>query len=227
MPWHHRRLTRAAQSSLRVFFLLSALSMGASSTSQRTGRTQWSARTLHSFMRRWPLGSYGGPNSAVSWNYQLSFLLDGVEAVGKSTGDPAALDYIRKTVDGLIGTDGSIPTYDPSSASMDDIALGRQALLLYEKTGETKYKIAVIRIRRQLATQPRNASGGFWHMNRFPNQMLLDDEFMFAPFLAEYASQFHEPKDFSDIARQFAMLEEHTRDAKTGLLYHEWNEPHT
>jgi unsaturated rhamnogalacturonyl hydrolase len=176
-------------------------------------------------MRRWPLGSYG--NSPVSWNYQLSFLLDGVEAVGKSTGDPAALDYIRKTVDGLIGTDGSIPTYDPSSASMDDIALGRQALLLYEKTGETKYKIAVIRIRRQLATQPRNASGGFWHMNRFPNQMLLDDEFMFAPFLAEYASQFHEPKDFSDIARQFAMLEEHTRDAKTGLLYHEWNEPHT
>jgi len=57
--------------------------------------------------------------------------------------------------------------------------------------------------------------------------MLLDDEYMVAPFLAEYATTFQEPEEFDDIAHQFELLEEHARDAKAALLYQEWNEPRT
>jgi len=220
-----QRLNPPAHTSLRASFFLLAMALGTFASPQQANRTQWSGRALHSSIERWPLGSFAGENSPPTWNYQLSLLLDGVEAVGKTTGDPAAQDYIRKTMDEFVVPDGSIRTYDPGAASLDDIALGRQLLLLYRKTGDEKYKIAAAHVRQQLATQPRNASGGFWHMRRYPNQMLLDDEFMLAPFLAEYATMFHEPKDFSDIAAQFAMLEKHTRDPHTGLLYHEWNEP--
>ena len=36
--------------------------------------------------------------------------------------------------------------------------------------------------------------------------------------------EFQEPKDFDDIAMQFELSERHLRDAKTGLLYHGWDE---
>jgi unsaturated rhamnogalacturonyl hydrolase len=35
---------------------------------------------------------------------------------------------------------------------------------------------------------------------------------------------FHEGADFHDIANQFIFIERHTRDSKTGLLFHAWDE---
>jgi unsaturated rhamnogalacturonyl hydrolase len=178
-------------------------------------------------MRRWPQGHFREGDPTPHWNYQLSVLLEGMEAVWKQTGDKAALNYIRDSIDQLVQPDGSIPSYNARNSSMDDILLGRQLLLLYKVTGESKYRIAAGLIRRQLSTQPKNASGGFWHTQNFPDQMLLDDEYMFAPFLAEYAATFNEPQDFSDITHQLILLEDRARDRKSGLLYQEWNETKT
>jgi len=47
---------------------------------------------------------------------------------------------------------------------------------------------------------------------------------MAGPFYAEYARTFHETADFDDIAKQFILIERHTRDPNTGLLYHGWDE---
>jgi unsaturated rhamnogalacturonyl hydrolase len=54
--------------------------------------------------------------------------------------------------------------------------------------------------------------------------MLLDDQFMLAPFYAEYAAIFHEPQDLDDVVKQFTLLEQHSRNASTGLMYHGWDE---
>ena len=75
----------------------------------------------------------------------------------------------------------------------------------------------------QLAQQPRNAEGGFWHKQRYPNQMWLDGLYMAEPFRAEYASISHHPEEFADITQQFVLMEQHARDPKTGLLYHGWD----
>jgi unsaturated rhamnogalacturonyl hydrolase len=75
-----------------------------------------------------------------------------------------------------------------------------------------------------LVHQPRTPSGGFWHKQRYPNQMWLDGLYMAEPFYAEYASTFHHPEAFGDITHQFVLLDDHARDAKTGLLYHGWDE---
>jgi unsaturated rhamnogalacturonyl hydrolase len=54
--------------------------------------------------------------------------------------------------------------------------------------------------------------------------MWLDGLYMGEPFYAEYAVTFNEPAAFDDIAKQFILMERHSRDDKTGLLYHGWDE---
>ena len=43
-------------------------------------------------------------------------------------------------------------------------------------------------------------------------------------FRAEYSTVFNDPKKFDDIVNQFVWMENHSRDSKTGLLYHAWDE---
>ena len=101
---------------------------------------------------------------------------------------------------------------------------GRILLLLYNVTGQEKYRKAAALLREQLKTHPRTSEGGFWHKQIYPSQMWLDGLYMGEPFYAEYAATFHEDAAFDDIARQFVLMELHSRDAKTGLLYHAWDE---
>lgn len=54
--------------------------------------------------------------------------------------------------------------------------------------------------------------------------MWLDGLYMGEPFYVEYADFTNDSAAFSDIANQFIWIEQHTRDAKTGLLYHAWDE---
>ena len=58
----------------------------------------------------------------------------------------------------------------------------------------------------------------------YPNQMWLDGLYMAEPFYAEYSKAFNETENFDDIANQFIWMEKNARDAKTGLLYHGWDE---
>jgi unsaturated rhamnogalacturonyl hydrolase len=101
---------------------------------------------------------------------------------------------------------------------------GKLLFPLYARTGEERYLNAIRIVREQLERQPRNRSSGFWHKKIYPDQMWLDGIYMAAPFLAEYASAFDVPSDFDDLTRQILLIEEHTRDARTGLLYHAWDE---
>ncbi len=141
---------------------------------------------------------------------------------GSANGD--YFRYVKKSVDQFVGADGSISTYDESENSLDNVLLGRQLLLLYGVTQDKRYYKAATTLRQQLAQQPKNASGGLWHKKIYPNQMWLDGLYMAEPFYAEYAAEFQEPQDFAEITRQFVLIDQHARDAKTGLLYHGWDE---
>jgi unsaturated rhamnogalacturonyl hydrolase len=157
----------------------------------------------------------------------LGIVLAGMNAVWTATNDPTYLAYLQRAVDQFVQPDGTIVSYDAQAYSLNNILIGRQLLTLYRATHQEKYKLAAERLRRQIATQPRTASGGVWHSRATPNLMLLDDQFMLAPFYAEYAAAFHEPQDLDDIVKQFALLDQHSRDAATGLMYHGWDESRT
>jgi unsaturated rhamnogalacturonyl hydrolase len=183
-----------------------------------------SQRAANAAIERWPDGRFVPTGQKWAWNYELGTLLEGMDSVWLNTADPRYLNYIKSSVDQFVEPDGSIPTWKVEENQLDNILLGRQLLLLYGVTQEPRYAKAATLLYEQLLHQPRNASGGFWHKQRYPNQMWLDGLYMAEPFYAEYATTFHHPEQFADITHQFVVMDEHARDPKTGLLYHGWDE---
>jgi unsaturated rhamnogalacturonyl hydrolase len=182
-----------------------------------------SQRAANSAIARWPDGHFAPAPAPSTWNYELGTLLDGMRAVWLTDVDPRDFNYIKSSVDALIAPDGSIPTLKPEEHQLDNILLGRQLLFLYGVTQDKRYLTAATFLWNQLGAQPRNVEGGYWHKQRYPNQMWLDGLYMAEPFRAEYASISHHPEEFADITKQFVLMEQHARDAKTGLLYHGWD----
>jgi unsaturated rhamnogalacturonyl hydrolase len=206
-----------------VWLMLCAGLAGALPTANAEDQS-WSKRTANAAIERWPDGRFVPAGQRWTWNYELGTLLEGVDAVWLNTADARYYNYIKSSVDQFVGPDGSIPTWNVEEYQLDSILLGRQLLLLYGVTRDARYAKAATLLFQQLAHQPRTASGGFWHKQKYPNQMWLDGLYMAEPFYAEYASTFHHPEAFTDITHQFVLLDEHARDAKTGLLYHGWDE---
>jgi unsaturated rhamnogalacturonyl hydrolase len=151
-------------------------------------------------------------------------VLKGIEGLWKKTKDKKYFDYIQKSMDLFVQEDGSIRTYKPDEYNIDHVNCGRNLLFLYKQTKQEKYLKAVRSLRNQLRTHPRIAEGGFWHKKIYPYQMWLDGLYMGEPFYAEYAATFREDTAFNDIAHQFIIMEKHARNAKTGLLYHGYDE---
>src|SRR5580658_9654865 len=184
----------------------------------------WSERAANAATKRWPDGRFVSSGARWAWNYELGTLLEGMDAIWLNTADPRYYNYIKGAVDQFVDPDGSIPTRKLEENQLDDILLGRQLLLLYGVTQNPRYAKAARLLYEQLVRQPRTPSGGFWHKQRYPNQMWLDGLYMAEPFYAEYAVTFHHPEAFADIAHQFALMDEHARDPHTGLLHHGWDE---
>jgi unsaturated rhamnogalacturonyl hydrolase len=181
-------------------------------------------RVANQAMERWPDGRLGAQGTSPVWGFELGIVLCGMDAVWHATRKAAYFHYVQHTVDHLVQPDGTIDTYNLQAYSLNNILIGRELLMLYRATHQEKYRLAAKSLRQQIAAQPRTSSGGVWHAKATPDLMLLDDQFMLAPFYAEYAAIFHEPQDLDDIVRQFTLLEQHAQDASTGLMYHGWDE---
>ena len=106
------------------------------------------------------------------------------EQVWYRTNDVKYFDYIQKDIDHFVQKDGGIKTYKFDDFNIDNTPPARALLMLYNQTlpDKEKYKKAADLIRKQLAEQPRNTEGGFWHKKRYPNQMWLDGLYMGSPF---------------------------------------------
>ena len=183
-----------------------------------------SAKMAESVMHQWPNGVVSTQNHPASWGYEEGVLLDGMAAQWHTTANGDDYRYIKAAVDKYITEDGTIQTYHADVHSLDEIEMGRSVLLVYRVTQQPKYYKAAKFIHEQLALQPRTPSGGYWHKQIYPNQMWLDGAYMAEPFRAEYAATFQRPEDFDDIAKQLLLMDQHMRDAKTGLLRHGWDE---
>jgi unsaturated rhamnogalacturonyl hydrolase len=178
---------------------------------------EWSVRMADSLMKRHPLLS-------GRWHYEPGVALLAIRQVWLETGGQRYHDYIKRNIDEFVCPDGAIRTYRLEEYNLDQINEGKLLFLLYETTGDERYKKAAYRLREQLRTHPRTSQGGFWHKQVYPHQMWLDGIYMAAPFYAAFAEQFDESEGFDDVAHQIILIEQHTRDPKTGLLYHGWDE---
>ncbi len=181
------------------------------------GLDTWAVRMAESIMRR-------NPKAYDEWDYVTGTVLSAFEELWRETSDARYLAYIQSTVDSVVNGEGQIANYTPGEFNIDEIRQGCNVIFLHKQTGAAHYKTAADQLRQQLRDHPRTQSGGFWHKQRYPWQMWLDGLYMGAPFYAEYAAQYDDPAAFDDIVHQFTLCERQTRDAKTGLLYHGWDE---
>lgn len=185
----------------------------------------WSVRIAESFLLRHPGGvTYDSLSPDTKWNYEQGLILVALDAMFRHTGDRRYIEFVRTNLDLYVQDDGSIRTYRRTDYNIDNIGPGRALLAVYHRTRLPKFRSAADTLRQQMREHPRTNEGGFWHKKIYPYQMWLDGLFMAQPFLTQYARMFREIETFDDIVNQFVWIERHTRDPKTGLLYHAWDE---
>ena len=220
--------------SLKVFPLFALLILAGPGTfSVRTARaaspgtgggSPWSLRMANSeILRRGTSIAYTREGRA-SWGYETGLFLQSIYRIWEKTGRQVYFDYVKTVMDLFVNPNGGIDTYDPKEYNLDQINSGKVLLALYQKSNEKKYKKAIVLLMSQLESQPRTREGGFWHKKIYPWQMWLDGIYMEAPFYAEFSKMFNRPDGFNDVANQILLIAVHTRDSKTGLFFHGWDE---
>ncbi len=202
---------------IAIVFLMGLVS---ATTAQQLPYSQQMSQTA---MNLWP-DSFKIKPGIARWSYDQGVILKGIEGVWKLYGEGKYFNYIQHSMDFYVQDNGKIKDYKKDEFNIDHTNNGKLVMMLYNVTGKEKYKKAIDLIRSQFDEHPRTKEGGFWHKKIYPWQVWLDGLYMGQPFYAEYAKMAGQEKVFDDIAAQFINIERHTRDAKTGLLYHGWDE---
>lgn len=154
------------------------------------------------------------------FHYHQGVFLSGMYQTYLLSKDEKYFDYIKSWVDSLIDEEGHV---EFDHGQLDDMQPGILLYPLYDRTGDERYKKALDSILPVIMNFPRNEEGGFWHKDRYPNQMWLDGLYMGGPICAEYGKRFHKPEYTELVIEQALLMEKWTKDEKTGLLYHAWD----
>jgi len=204
--------------NIRAILFLAILCSNAAHAQHAAALAETAMKTL------WVDAQHTGPHPA-KWTYDQSVVLRGIDGLWLRTADPRYFRYMQQSMDRFVEDDGRIQTYKLEDYNIDNVACGRILLALYKVTGKKKYFTAAATLREQLRKHPRTAEGSFWHKKIYPNQVWLDGLYMAQPFYAEWAATFGEGDSvFTDIADQFIRIERQTRDKKTGLMRHAYDE---
>ncbi|ARP42959.1 Unsaturated rhamnogalacturonyl hydrolase YesR [Geobacillus thermodenitrificans] len=158
---------------------------------------------------------------AGKWHYHQGVFLYGMLKVWEKTGKQEYFDYVKGYFDYLIDEEGNFVF---ARDELDSLQPGMLLFTLYKETGDRRYKIAAKKLRGLFSTLNRTREGGFWHKDKYPYQMWLDGLFMAGPFALMYSYEYHEPELIDMVLFQEKLMRTHMKDAKTGLLYHAWDE---
>ncbi len=193
----------------------------------RTAGLEMAIKMADSEMKQFPEPWTVDYNPKPVWNYTQGLVAQAMIQVWKAGNNKAYYTYAKEYADKFIDSKGNISGYKIEEYNIDCVNSGKFLFDLFEKTKDERYRKAIILLRNQLKTQPRTSEGGFWHKQRYPNQMWLDGLYMGAPFYAQYAVAFNEPAIFDDVVNQFIIIHKHTFNPEIGLNYHGWDESKT
>ncbi len=233
LPIRALALTSALAAVLLVPGLLRAAD--AAPAAPRIGEAtplEWSIRMARSEMDRRGGSMFYREGSKARWEYTHGLFSHALVTLGTASGESDILDYGERLVSSFVTPEGEIATYRAPSRgedkidefNIDLIPPGRTVLHLYRKTGDDRYLKALALLKEQLDRQPRTSEGGFWHKQRYPDQMWLDGLYMGSPFLAEYAVMLGKPDLLDEVVHQIKLMDRHSYDSAKGLHYHAWDE---
>ena len=136
---------------------------------------------------RWGLEA----NRNQSW-IEIGLRLEGLETVWYNTAKGDYFRFAQAEVDTLLATGAAAPLKSDSEKAL----WGHQLLLMYRVTRDSKYYDAAKTMRDQLVDSCSRFGGDS------PNKVCTAEA-----FLAEYASVFDEPEQFTNLTRQFERWE--------------------
>ena len=209
---------------LMVPLLIAGYNQTKLSEETKNGQEKYSVRMAQSEMQRFPEAWMSRDAKEAKWDYCIGVLTKAMLDMWEYTGKQEYFDYAEAYADKMILADGTISNYNFNDFNIDNINPGKNLFVLFEETGKQKYKIALDTLRKQMTEHPRTSEGGFWHKKKYPWQMWVDGLYMGAPFLAQYAKEYNEPKLFDVVSRQVILMDKHCYDSTTGLYYHAWDE---
>ncbi len=180
-------------------------------------QNSWAIRMVDSILKTYPL-------EQAQWHYEHGLVVKAILQAGQVYRNPVFLTFARDWVDTFVLADGTIRTYRKDEFNLDQINPGKLLFQFYRETQDKRFKTALDGLYAQLQGQPRTKSNGFWHKKIYPYQMWLDGIYMASPFLAEYGLVFSQPQLLDEVFHQVSLIYQHTRDEKSGLLYHAWDE---
>ncbi|MDR3336615.1 MAG: glycoside hydrolase family 88 protein [Treponema sp.] len=157
------------------------------------------------------------------FHYHQGVFLSGVERIFLLSGKHKYSDYIKAWIDYHIDEKGGLRFDDPVR-QFDDMQPAILLFNLYKKTKDERYRKVLDGFASIVEMWPTNAKGGFWHKYDCENQMWLDGLYMIGPFAVMYAHYFEKPYFFEKIYQQMSLMRRNMTDAKTGLLYHAWDD---
>jgi unsaturated rhamnogalacturonyl hydrolase len=167
---------------------------------------------------------YSAPADFGSWAYPRGLFLYGEYLVYQRTKNPAYLSFVKGWVDSHLDSDNHLKN---KLDSLDSMLAGNLLVVLYRETKDERYHTAATQIRERLNTYPRTHEGAFWHADNASRQWQtwLDGIYMSMPLLVRYGETFNDSQYANDEAtKQFDLYQKHVNDAKTGLLYHAYDE---
>ena len=190
---------------------------------------KWSERMMLSEIERFPKASMLDFVDKPRWSYTNGLVLSACIKVYEQTNNSKYYDYIYAYANELIDSSGTIATYKLSNQNLDMIKSGDVLLYLYPKTKEERFLKAMETLNSQMESQPKTSDGGYWHKKIYPYQMWLDGLYMAEPFHLFYANNYIKDtnkvqKIQDDVVLQFDLIQKHSYDKKSGLLYHGWDE---
>lgn len=158
---------------------------------------------------------------AERWHYHQGVFLCGMEMLWEAEQDDRYEAYIQQYVDNLIDEHGNLYF---ARDELDAVQAGLLLFRLEKRTGHSKYRIAADKLRNLLNTLNLTSEGGYWHKDKYANQMWLDGLYMAGVFSLKYANAYGDLALRETVLHQEKLMRKYMKDEKTGLLYHAWDE---
>ena len=180
----------------------------------------YAQKACSTIMRKFPNAADLPPKR--HFHYHQGVFLSGMLKLWKLTNEQKYFDYVVAWIRYVFDEKGKIKEY--AHADLDDIQPGILLYTLLDETGDDFYIQCIESVAAQVEDISHCKCGGFWHKCSMPNQMWLDGLYMAGPFIAEYARRFGKESWKEMVVKEILLMREHTRDARTGLWYHAWDE---
>ena len=163
---------------------------------------EWSVRMADSQMSRLDDRLAWKEGGKARWDYTAGLFTLSLLKLNEVKPDERYVNFVTNAIGSFIDDDGNIHGYKAEEYQLDAINPGKTVIALWVLTGDEKYQKCATLLRKQLDDQPRTPEGGFWHKQRYTNQMWLDGLYMAEPFYAEYTKLLDEtPDEYEDIGK--------------------------